>query len=46
MDNQHVTLLVMLDLSAAFDIVNHKMLLNKLASRFGISGTVLDWFRS
>ena len=46
MDNQHVTLLVMLDLSAAFDTVNHEMLLNKTASRFGISGIVLDWFRS
>ena len=42
MDNQHATLLVMLDLSAAFDTVNHEMLLNKMASRFGISGTVLD----
>ena len=46
MDNQHVTLLVMLDLGAAFDTVNHEMLLNKMASRFGISGTVLDWFGS
>ena len=46
MDNQHVTLLVMLDLSAAFDTVNHEMLVNTIASRFGISGTVLDWFRS
>ena len=46
MDNQHVTLLVMLDLSAAFDTVNHEMLLNRMESRFGISRTVLDWFRS
>ena len=46
MDNQHVTLLVMLDLSAAFDSVNHEMLLNTMASRFGISGTILDWVRS
>eukprot|EP00795_Rhopilema_esculentum_P004139 gene4139-20323_t len=38
-DNQHVALLVMLDLSAAFDTVNHEMLLNKMESRFGISGT-------
>ncbi len=46
MDNQHVTLLVMLDLSAAFDTVNREMLLKKMEHDFGINGTVLNWFRS
>ncbi len=46
MDNQNVILLVMLDLSAAFDTVNHEMLLNTMESCFGINGTVIDWFRS
>ena len=46
MDDQHVTLLVMLDLSAAFDTVNHEMLLNKMESCFVKSETFLDWFRS
>ena len=46
MENQHVTLLVMVNLGAAFDTVNHEMLLNRMESRFGIGGTVLDWFGS
>ena len=46
MDNQHVTLLVMLDLSAAFATLNHEILFDRMVSRLGISGTVLDWFSS
>ena len=46
MDKQRVTLLVLLDLSASFGIVNHQVLLKRLESCFGISGTALHWFKS
>ena len=45
MDKQHVTLLVLLDLSAAFETAN-VILLDRLKTEFGVSGAVLDWFAS
>ena len=41
MDNQEVTCLVLLDLSATFDMVDHKILLNWLENHFGIKGMAL-----
>ena len=39
-------LLVLLDYTAAFDTVNHSILLHRLEHRFEISGTVLCWLKS
>ena len=39
-------LLVLLDFSAAFDTIDHGILLRRLASRFGIRGNALEWMES
>ena len=46
MDRQEVTLLVLLDLIAAIDTVDHSILANLLESDFGISGCALSWIKS
>ena len=45
LDNNEAPVLVLLDPSAAFDTVDHNMLLGRL-SEFCISGTVWNWFKS
>ena len=42
----HNALLVLLDLSAAFDTLNHNLLLKILKESYGFDGTVLNWFKS
>ena len=46
MDEGNITLLGLLDLSAAFDTVDHDILLHRLNLSFGISGPVLKWLES
>ena len=39
-------MLLLFDLSAAFDTVDHTILLNRMSSKFGIKGQVRNWFQS
>lgn len=46
MDEGKVTALTLLDLSAAFDTIDHTILLSRLEDFFGVTGNALDWLRS
>ncbi|KAK2143079.1 hypothetical protein LSH36_880g01008 [Paralvinella palmiformis] len=46
LDKHGVVILVLLDLGASFDTVDHSVLLDSMLSLQGIGGTVLRWFRS
>ena len=46
MDRGEVTSLILLDLSVAFDTVDHSILLTRLQNWFVLDGLSLDWFSS
>jgi len=43
-DSGFLTILILLDLSAAFDTINHSILHSRLHHSVGITGTALSWF--
>ena len=45
-DDRKSVILVLLDLSAAFDTIDHTVLLHRLKHDFGITGTALKWLDS
>ena len=46
LDNKKDVILVLLDLSAAFDTIDHTILLRRLEKRFQITGKALEWMSS
>ena len=46
MDQQEVTLLVLLDLSAAFDTIDHEILTDTMESECDVIGNALKWIKS
>ena len=45
-DNQKCVVLLLLEMSAAFDTVDHELLLERMSKRYGVKENVLKWFRS
>jgi hypothetical protein len=45
-DSGDIAVLALLDLSAAFDTVNHETLLHCQNKSYGLGGRVHDWFQS
>ena len=45
-DGNKAVVLLMLDLSVAFDTVSHEILLDRLPQRYDITGSVQEWFAS
>jgi len=46
LDRKCMAALVLLDLSAAFDIIDHKSLQTCLEHSFGVTGSVMSWIKS
>ena len=46
LDKRKEVVLVLLDLSAAFETIDHSVLISRMSNRFGVTGVVLDWLKS
>ena len=46
LNNNKCVLLLLLDLSAAFDTINHRVLLERLNNLLGLEGSALEWISS
>jgi hypothetical protein len=46
LDSGKEAILVLLDFSSAFDLIDHDLLCHRLQTRYGISGSVLAWIKS
>ena len=46
LDKRQCVHLVLLDLSAAFDTIDHQVFLNQLHSEYGMSAGITDWMKS
>ena len=46
MEKKEITTVIILDMSAAFDTVDHNLLLTILQNRYGITDTTLQWYES
>jgi len=46
LDSGDLAVLVLIDLSTAFDAVDHATLLRRLRKSYGLNGIVIDWFTS
>ena len=46
LDRKQMAVLILLDLSAAFDTLKHSVLIDRLSNRFGIKNSALQWIRS
>ena len=46
MDDDNIVGALFLDLSKAFDTINHELLLKKMQLKFGVVGRAEEWFRT
>ena len=45
-DNKKISVLVLLDLSSVFDLIDHQILIRRLNESFGLNDLTLEWFRN